>query len=341
MPTGGSSDPADSVGSSGDETGSAGDTEGSNGGDDIKFDLPGNGDAPTDPGCKKVDFLFVIDNSGSMLDEQQNLVASFPGFISAIESTLDVDDFHVMVVDSDEGGSGGGSQCANGDCTCGGDNCCQSICASHPDYTCNGNPCLPPPPEDTCAAVLGAGRVRKGSDGSPCDIAGDDRYLVQTQPDLPDAFSCIAEVGIEGAGSERMMDAMLAALGSTQDPGACNEGFLREDAILVVTYISDEEDDAESAGNPQGWKQAVIDAKSGDESAVVVLGLVGDTDLPGAVCQPLMVTTGAEGAPRLRAFAESFANGSWASVCEPDYAPFFQDAVAVIDSACEDFEPPG
>src|SRR5688572_13939494 len=35
-------------------------------------------------GCKAVDFLFVIDNSGSMSDEQDNLTASFPGFFAAI-----------------------------------------------------------------------------------------------------------------------------------------------------------------------------------------------------------------------------------------------------------------
>ena len=36
------------------------------------------GDSSTDAGCKKVDLLFVIDNSGSMADEQINLVSSFP-----------------------------------------------------------------------------------------------------------------------------------------------------------------------------------------------------------------------------------------------------------------------
>src|SRR5690242_21671906 len=36
-------------------------------------------------GCAKADFLFVIDNSGSMADEQDNLIASFPGFIDTIQ----------------------------------------------------------------------------------------------------------------------------------------------------------------------------------------------------------------------------------------------------------------
>ena len=55
--------------------------------------------------------------------------------------------------------------------------------------------------------------------------------------------------------------------------GGCNEGFLRDDAILVVTFITDEEDTG-SAGNPDSWKQTLVDAKGGNEEAIVVLGLV-------------------------------------------------------------------
>src|SRR5688572_8631367 len=50
-----------------------------------KLDLPGSAGTVADDGgragCEKVDFLFVVDNSASMEDEQQNPVASFPGFI--------------------------------------------------------------------------------------------------------------------------------------------------------------------------------------------------------------------------------------------------------------------
>jgi hypothetical protein len=42
---------------------------------------------PTE-GCRKVDFLFVIDNSGSMSDEQQNLI-QLPGFIQTIQEELE------------------------------------------------------------------------------------------------------------------------------------------------------------------------------------------------------------------------------------------------------------
>jgi hypothetical protein len=118
--------------------------------------------------------------------------------------------------------------------------------------------------------------------------------------------------------------------------GACNDGFLRKDALLVVTFITDEEDDGQSNGNPVGWNAALVAAKFGLEQSIVVLGLIGDADQPNAVCAQGQ----AEDSPRLRTFAESFTYGTWGSICSPDYAPFFDSAVSVIDTACAEFEPP-
>ncbi|HVI01980.1 MAG TPA: hypothetical protein VM869_24875, partial [Enhygromyxa sp.] len=94
----GDGDPGD--GDPGD--GDPGDGDGDSGG--IKLDtLPtdtGVDDGVLEDGCSKVDFLFVIDNSISMGDEQQNLETSFPEFIATIQSQV-VEDYHVMVVDTD------------------------------------------------------------------------------------------------------------------------------------------------------------------------------------------------------------------------------------------------
>jgi hypothetical protein len=58
---------------------------------------------PTDRGCNGIDFLFAIDNSGSMGAHQGHLLASFPEFISAIQTSLEsVSSYHVGVVTSDD-----------------------------------------------------------------------------------------------------------------------------------------------------------------------------------------------------------------------------------------------
>jgi len=66
------------------------------GGDDMQVDASGggggggggggSGDAPVFDALK-MDILFVIDNSGSMSQEQTNLVANFPQFVSVLEAS--------------------------------------------------------------------------------------------------------------------------------------------------------------------------------------------------------------------------------------------------------------
>jgi hypothetical protein len=73
--------------------------------DEPRLDVLGIPDAPSSDvdGCKAVDFLFVIDNSGSMSDEQDNLTASFPGFFAAIVGSLEqVSTYHVGVTTTDD-----------------------------------------------------------------------------------------------------------------------------------------------------------------------------------------------------------------------------------------------
>src|SRR5881394_453671 len=63
----------------GDDTGGGPDA----GGDPVfPPDDSGNG-----AGCTKIDVLFVIDNSGSMGQEQTNLIANFPMFITVLDQS--------------------------------------------------------------------------------------------------------------------------------------------------------------------------------------------------------------------------------------------------------------
>ena len=82
----------------------------------------------------------------------------------------------------------------------------------------------------------------------------------------------------------------------------------------------------------------VVDAKGGNEQAVVVLGLFGDNDMPDGICTPLShdFATGAEAAPRLREFVGMWGDrGHIGSICATDYSPFFSSAVDSIGIACE------
>ncbi len=328
-------------------TGAADSTGTSSGGTDTTGTDPSTGTAA---GCAAIDFLFVIDNSGSMSDEQQNLVASVPSFVAAIESTLGVAaDFHVMVVDVDPWNFGICAAACDppSNCLDAGGQCdllaCPEICVgtfvcgNEPAFSCGLEP-------EVCEDVLGAGVTHPkgmGASNTDCNFASGTRYIDASEPDFGAAFACAAQVGTSSyAPTELPMEAMVSAVTDGTDAFACNEGFLRDEALLVVTFITDEDDSAEdSAGTPVSWKQALVDAKNGDEGSIVVLGLFGDNDEPDGICADLGAgDDGAEAAPRLRAFVDSFGDhGFFGSVCAPSYEPFFGDMAApAIVAACAD-----
>lgn len=342
-----------------DSSGSAG--LGSSTGDDdgIKLDVgpaetTGNTTFDPDggPGCKKVDFLFIIDNSGSMGDEQDNLIASFPGFIDTIQNTIDeAQDYHLMVIDSDPWVYEGCAGACDSGCVDENTGICDFLnpvcllpCAL--SLGCTGFQCGVTEPFE-CEDILGAGvTYPRGGQASnqDCNFSTGARYMDSSEPDLSATFGCAADVGTGSTtGTEKPMEAMVQAVTPSTPAFACNEGFVRDDAILVVTFVTDEDDNNDSAGTVEGWRQALIAAKGGDESAVVVLGLFGDNDQAGAICPPLDPDSndGAEPSEKLRSFVDSWgAQGFAGSVCADSYNDFFQSAVDIIDTTCEDFMPP-
>ncbi len=278
---------------------------GSTSSDGISFDLGGKTDLPgTHEGCRKIDFLFVVDNSGSMQSHQMNLLNSFGPFIDTIASTVAGNDYHIMVVDSDA---------------------CQH--SGWPPPTCFPG----------CDSVLGAGQVRD------CSVPNGIRYLTSELdfPTLKSTFQCIANVGTLGSGAEMPMTAIVEAIGPLNSPGQCNEGFLRDDAILVITVISDdhsgwtaEDNQTGFGGTPQSWYDAVIAAKRSPEN-VVVLGLYA------LLSDQSCIMLGPEEADQFIEFTSKFGSqGIIGSVCAPDYNVFFQEAIGLIDHTCEAFVPP-
>ena len=308
------------------------------GGDPPKLDT-GIPDVNTMTGCQ-VDFLFVIDNSVSMADNQNALLTSFPGFMDTIQNTLDAtDDYHIMVVDTDEDTRCSPEGCANPD------NWANQLCFGPQ----NGDACDVVLEE--CDTTLGAGVVHPvggSASNEICEFQGDNRYILgNEEDDLAATFACAAQVGEAGHPSERPMDAMVAAVANEiNGPGGCNDGFLRDDAILVVTFISDDPNYEDQPG-PAAWKQALLDAKGGDEDAIVVLGLIPDDPgcisgngggafcCQGNVCMPCNGGNNKEEGDHWQEFVESMQHGLWAEVCEDDYTPFFEQAVDLIDLSCD------
>ncbi len=230
--------------------------ESSSGGTAQIFDLgtmPDVGGPPV--GCKgKIDLLFVISRAHIMRYEQEKLVDAFPKFIDTITAKFADFDYHIMVVDGDStwGSSICDDACPTLACKIG-EPCCdfnisepkgEPCCGSAPDY-----PCEHLDEKTACDDAFGAGTVFPAgtySSNKLCPIDVQRRYMVKGEPNFEDTFACVAQIGVSGHG--RLGQALTAAMQKgINDPGGCNPGFLRKDALLMVTLISNG-GDKEGAG---------------------------------------------------------------------------------------------
>lgn len=257
--------------------------------------------------CTKVDLLFVVDNSGSMADNQSSLIASFPGFIQGVRDRLRfASSYHIGVVPSDDYyGTRAG---------------CEGIGSLVTQTT------GPESSRRACGPFASGGA-----------------YLTESDPELASRFACAAQVGVGGSDDERMMRALLNAVRpAINAPGACNAGFARRDSLLVVVLISDEDDVPDgcdgtrcmwnaSGGAPDDWFREIATSRGGSDN-IVVLSLIGRrADNP---CSAVP-------AARLLGFTRRFGdNGFVGDVCSDDYSGFFRDALGVIEGACSRFVAP-
>ena len=235
----------------------------------------------------------------------------------AIEASLDTDD-HILVADTDLLGWCTDANCANPQNL-------HQTCEGPDSYACTGE-------FDDCDITLGAGVVRPAGQGASntfCDPFGGNRYIVEAEPAKVDKFDCMAHVGLAGFSLERPIDAMVQAVSpNLVQAGGCNDAFLRDDAILVVTFISDDDGNNEVLSMQEAY-DALVAAKGGDADRIVMLGLIPAPDnncsgTPGA---------GEHWLQLIEMFGDRGLHGP---SCADDYVEFFQGAVDVIVQACQD-----
>ncbi len=195
-----------------------------------------------------------------------------------------------------------------------------------------------------------------GAQDAPCVFVEGHPFATE-QDSLTEALGCMGLVS-NGDTNERPMQAMLQALSpELNGPGGCNEGFLRDDALLVVVIITDEDDDhahvdaqgnGGSLGDPADWYNQLVELKNGDPEAVVVGVLVGEDQDTGTCPWTLgdideKDTMGAEEAKRIEQFVNMlpFNHRAVDSICRDEYISFFTALFTVnAQIACEEFVPP-
>jgi hypothetical protein len=302
---------------------------------------------------RDIDILFVVDNSLSMQDNQQQVAAKAKNALFDIIAAAvgGPPNLHVGVISSDMGAGGfpiGG-------------------CDSPDDGRLLATPVV-----QGCTAPSGTFLIDVEAPGG-----GREQNFTGT---LGEAFGCIVQLDGNGCGFEQHFAAVEKAVSGTVPE---NAGFLRDEALLVVIFLSDEDDcsatdpalfdpndmtlgpfssfrcfqnavvcdpdDPATPGDKTGCHaragspyvrelpdvvDSLVAAKGGDPTKVLVATIAGETG-------PVSVTAddfgpklaevcagdpaqggGAYPAIRLFEILESFPGRSWfESICEPDMEP--------------------
>jgi hypothetical protein len=236
----------------------------------VKHDHPDH--VPPDPAacesngsCNRIDLVIIVDNSGTMGEEQLDLARTLPQLVDDLTNLTDAagdplePDVNIMVTTTDFG---------------------HPLCTpfQKPDYTprqgapvytgCNArierftglDPMDPVVIEEAC------------TEGCPVDVAPSEPFINFSPMgtnvpggDVHAALACIGPQGIDGCGFEAPLETMLRAIDeeacwNRPDQGACDadpewaeveRGFLRDDATLAIAIVTDELDC--SVQGPDGY----------------------------------------------------------------------------------------
>lgn len=272
--------------------------------------------------CSAMDVMFVIDDSNSMSQEQANLIASFPEFVNVL-NRYEVEPGRPLDFRVAVTSTGRDER-----------------------YTLN----LPPAPMPIYV---------RGRNGAFVDTGGAPRrWLERSDPDLVSAFAQRANLGIEGPTFEMPLYMTQMALRERMADGI-NAGFLRDDALLAVVMITDEDDCSRTdndwivttnsnpcfyssdparvsadqtiafldyiKGGRGRWAASVIAARQDCRS-----GFGDATSAPRLVDFVNQVNRGAPAAEQ---------NAVFSSICEGTLAPALEQALDTFQQACENFPP--
>ncbi|MBI4817290.1 MAG: VWA domain-containing protein [Deltaproteobacteria bacterium] len=176
------------------------------------------------------DILFVVDNSGSMADEQENLARNFDAFINQIAGT---GNYRIGIITTDVSDSqlplcaaGQSSNCDPGEK---GGLAITTFSPNPPNVFKNQDvaQCMPVNLQHGCF------RGASGQEIISSDLPKDQQVQ---------RFKDNVRVGSCGSGQEQGLNSMLLGLGQDRLAG-CNTNFLRENANLVIVIVTDENDD--------------------------------------------------------------------------------------------------
>ena len=235
-----------------------------NTGETVIYSCSGNGQTP----YTSADILLVVDNSGSMYEEQEMLATAVFTLINALTNPLDsarvpIDDVRIAVTTTDMGVSVNGQpyeddpnnpyfDSPNVKCSGMGDNGAfvsdynfsQDVNIQEGVIACDGSAHMCPPGwacQSQDSAGIGVCNDPNGAgEGIECPhspSSGNLEFVANDRDDKSIAVACLAaNVGSDGCNFEQQLKAAEAGLLNSGD------GFMRPDSLTAIVVVSDEDD---------------------------------------------------------------------------------------------------
>lgn len=270
----------------------------------------GGGDEGTARQCDKMDIIFVVDDSGSMQEEQSNLAANFPMFADLLNNY-----------------TVGNGQPLNYRVAI-------TTTGRNIDYQVD----------------LGGGfgtiaQHETGPNGAFLNNCNNPkRWLENTDANMAQTLACRANVGTGGASIEMpLLMSKWSLAERVQDQ--TNAGFLRDDALLAVVVLTDEDDSSTTQNNftmdssgttPTNWSPqdqvTFFDQLKGNRTRWAAGVIAGQGNCSSSF------GSAADGV-RLKQFVD-LANGQgttqavFSSICEGNLTNGLKNALDVFQSAC-------
>jgi hypothetical protein len=257
--------------------------------------------------CNKMDLVFVIDDSGSMMEEQGNLASNFPMFATLLSNYVTPDGEHIDYR--------------------------IAVTTTGKDlmYTISQPPLTLPQNE-------------QGDDGAfkkNCNMTKN--FLEPTDANMQQVLSCRANVGTGGPSYEMPLLMTKWALGDRVTDGT-NAGFLRDEALLGVVMLTDEDDASTTQNNftvtvtaqppvdyhPQDLVQ-FLDTLKGNRSRWAAGVIAGPTDCSSGFGMAAKAT-------RLQDFVmkanSQSTQASFSSICDGNLTMALQKTLDTFQTAC-------
>jgi hypothetical protein len=253
------------------------------------------GESGFDQACRKVDVIFAIDNSGSMAEE----IAALTGPV--------FDSFPAALL-----------QVGNGI-------------------------------DDFHLAVIDAcptpAYYHNTGTGGACNFSTGTNWMVSTSPTLTAEYQCVTALSQSGYNNTPDMcdttndddEQPARAASDSLTPelvSGINAGFLRDDALLLVVAITDEDEELFGGITTDEITQRIIDAK-GTIDEVIFLGIGGNSDCEGPYGS-------ADPADNLRTITQTFVDadrGLFWDLCQGNLEAAFMQAIEIVDGVCNDVVP--